>query len=281
MPILNKDMQVCISLSGRPSNIGTRFHNFLYDELGLNFIYKGFSTTDLAGAIAGIKALGFRGCSVSMPFKEAIIPFIDNMQPSALAIESVNTVVNDGGTLTAYNTDFEAVVTLLRESGMDTSLRVIIRGSGGMGKAVVAAFREVGFGDVTVMARNVQAGSALARKYGYSFVADDQLSLADEATPFDVLVNVTPLGMAGSDESVLAFDRELVERAQVVFDVVAFPIETPLLTLAADLGKTVLNGGEVISLQAGIQFELYTGVPLTADQVARAAAFSRSSERKG
>jgi shikimate dehydrogenase len=67
MPILNTDMQVCISLAARPTNIGTRFHNFLYDELGLNFIYKAFTTTDLAGAVSGIRALGFRGASISMP----------------------------------------------------------------------------------------------------------------------------------------------------------------------------------------------------------------------
>ena len=94
-------MQVCISLAARPSNLGTRFHNYLYDELGLNFIYKAFTTDDLEGAVRGIRALGFRGCSVSMPFKEAIIPLIDVMATSALAIESVNTVVNDNGVLTA------------------------------------------------------------------------------------------------------------------------------------------------------------------------------------
>jgi shikimate dehydrogenase len=101
MPILNKDMQVCISLAGRPSNIGTRFHNFLYDELGLNFVYKAFTTDDLEGAVRGIRALGIRGCSVSMPFKEAIIPLVDNLEASAVAIESVNTVVNEDGFLTA------------------------------------------------------------------------------------------------------------------------------------------------------------------------------------
>ena len=72
MPILNKDMSVCISLAGRPSNLGTRFHNFLYDELGLNFVYKAFTTDDIEGAVRGIRALGIRGCSVSMPFKEAV-----------------------------------------------------------------------------------------------------------------------------------------------------------------------------------------------------------------
>ena len=128
MPILNKDMQVCMSLAARPSNIGTRFHNFLYDELGLNFIYKAFTTTDLEGAVRGIRALGIRGCSVSMPFKEAIIPLVDVMEPSALAIESVNTVVNDNGVLTASNTDYEAVALLSNERRLDTTQSVLLRG---------------------------------------------------------------------------------------------------------------------------------------------------------
>ena len=145
MPILNKDMQVCISLAGRPSNIGTRFHNFLYDELGLNFVYKAFTTDDLEGAVRGIRALGIRGCSVSMPFKEAIIPLVDNLEASAVAIESVNTVVNEDGLLTASNTDYEAVAQLLAEHEVDTAQRVLVRGSGGMAKAVVAAFRGAGF----------------------------------------------------------------------------------------------------------------------------------------
>ena len=79
MPILNKDMTLCISLAGRPSNIGTRFHNYLYDALGLNYIYKAFSTEDLPAAIAGVRGLGIRGCAVSMPFKEAVIPLVDEL----------------------------------------------------------------------------------------------------------------------------------------------------------------------------------------------------------
>ena len=92
MPILNKDMSVCISLAGRPSNLGTRFHNFLYDELGLNFIYKAFTTDDIVGAVRGIRAMGIRGCSVSMPFKEAVIPLVDVMEDSAAAIDAINSV---------------------------------------------------------------------------------------------------------------------------------------------------------------------------------------------
>jgi len=274
VPILNKDMQVCISLAARPSNLGTRFHNFLYDELGLNFMYKAFSTNDLEGAIRGMRALGFRGCSVSMPFKEAIIPMVDVMAPSALAIESVNTVVNDNGVLTASNTDFEAVLQLLRERRVATDQTVLVRGSGGMAKAVVAAFKAAGFDKLTLVARNREAGSALASKYGFAHQIDEELA-ASGAT-FDVIVNVTPVGMAGENQSELSFDESLISEATTVFDVVAFPAETPLIKAAIAAGKTVITGAEVIALQAALQFATYTGVTLTADQVRRASEFSRS-----
>lgn len=269
MPILNKDMQVCISLSGRPSNIGTRFHNFLYDELGLNFLYKAFTTDDLEGAVRGIRALGVRGCSVSMPFKEAIIPLVDNLEPSAVAIESVNTVVNEDGLLTASNTDYEAVAQLLEHHRVDPAERVLLHGSGGMAKAVVAAFRGAGFDDLTVLARNEQAGPALAEKYGYSWARDEP------AADFGVIVNVTPLGMHGADETALAFSEARIQRAHTVFDVVAFPSETPLIAAARAAGRAVITGAEVIALQAARQFERYTGVTLTPDQIARASEFSR------
>lgn len=280
MPILNKDMQVCISLAARPSNLGTRFHNFLYDELGLNFIYKAFSTDDLEGAVRGIRALGFRGCSVSMPFKEAIIPLIDVMAPSALAIESVNTVVNDNGVLTASNTDFEAVLQLLREREVATSKSVLLRGSGGMAKAVVAAFKTAGFEDLTVVARNAEAGRNLADKYEFKHLVDGELSrvtdeLAADGRAFDILVNVTPIGMAGENEQDLSFDTKLIADANLIFDVVAFPAETPLIKAALALGKPVITGAEVIALQAALQFAAYTGVALSADQVRRASEFSR------
>jgi shikimate dehydrogenase len=270
MPILNKDMQVCMSLAARPSNIGTRFHNYLYDELGLNFIYKAFTTTDLEGAVRGIRALGIRGCSVSMPFKEAIIPLVDVMEPSALAIESVNTVVNDDGVLTASNTDYEAVAALLAEHGLPTDHRVLLRGSGGMAKAVVASFRGAGFDDLTIVARNKEAGRSLADRYEYAWVADDP------EPDFDVIVNVTPLGMRGDAESELSFSAEHIDRASTVFDVVAFPSETPLIAAGRAADKHLITGAEVIALQAARQFERYTGVPLTAEQVARASEFSRA-----
>lgn len=145
-PPLSKDTRLCISLAARPSNIGTRFHNHLYDELGLDFVYKAFTTTDIAAAIGGVRALGIRGCSVSMPFKKDVIALVDEVEGSARAINSVNTIVNDDGYLTASNTDYLAVQRLIDEHGLDPAGTVLIRGSGGMAGAVGAAFRHRGFG---------------------------------------------------------------------------------------------------------------------------------------
>lgn len=270
MPILNKDMTLCISLAARPSNIGTRFHNYLYDQLGLNFIYKAFTTTDLPAAIGGVRALGIRGCSVSMPFKEAVISLVDRMDLSASAIESVNTIVNDDGVLTAYNTDYLAVASLLQQRGVPAGSSVMLRGSGGMAKAVAAALRDNGFTEVTIVARNEHTGRKLADLYGFGWRPDPGDGRAD------LLINVTPVGMAGADEDVLSFDLEAVAGAQTMFDVVAFPAETPLVTAAREAGKQVISGAEVIALQAAEQFALYTGVRPTPEQVAAASEFSRA-----
>jgi shikimate dehydrogenase len=205
-----------------------------------------------------------------MPFKEAIIPLVDVMEPSATAIQSVNTVVNDDGVLTASNTDYEAVAQLLAEHQVDPAQRVLLRGSGGMASAVAAAFRDAGFERVTIVARNPDAGPALADRYGFDWVA------TDPEPDFDVLVNVTPLGMRGDAQDVVAFGPAHIDRASTVFDVVAFPSETPLVAAGRAAGKNLITGAEVIALQAARQFERYTGVGLTAEQVARASEFSRA-----
>lgn len=267
---INKDTRLCISLAGRPSNIGTRFHNFLYGELGLDFVYKACTTTDLAAAIAGIRGLGIRGCGVSMPYKEACIPYLDELDASAKALRSVNTIVNDDGHLRGYNTDFIAVGKLLRQHGVVPTLAFALHGSGGMAKAVAGALYNGGFRTGTVLARNPSTGQQLASAYGYEWRAE-----LGAARP-GLLINVTPIGMAGGpDADKLAFAQEVIDAAEVVFDVVALPTDTPLIRTAQARGKRVITGAEVIALQAAEQFALYTGVRPSDEQLRLASAYSR------
>jgi shikimate dehydrogenase len=268
---INKDTQLCMSLAARPGNFGTRFHNFLYRELGLNFIYKAFTTRDIGSAIGGIRALGIRGCAISMPFKEACIEYLDHLNASAKAIMSVNTIVNTDGSLTAYNTDYTAVHKLLCSSGIPSSAGFALLGSGGMAKAVACALRDAGFAKGLIVARNEATGSALANQYSFHWKKE----LVGEKP--ELLINVTPVGMAGGVEAdQIAFPEELVRSAHFVFDVVALPAETPLIRLARSLGRKTISGAEVIVLQAVEQFVLYTGVRPGADLIEKAAVFARS-----
>lgn len=266
---INKDTQLCISLSARPTNIGTRFHNYLYEALGLNYMYKAFTTSDITQAITGVRGLGIRGCAVSMPWKEDVIELVDDMAESAAAIQSVNTIVNDNGHLTAYNTDYQAICNLL-DSYKVPACSFAVMGSGGMAKAVVAALTNKGFGPGVVVARNQHTGQALADQYGHQWVPETGSVTAD------LIVNATPIGMDGGPaHNKLSAPKECIEQAEVIFDVVAFPSETPLIKAGRDAGKTVITGAEVIALQAVEQFVLYTGVRPTPEQIAEASKISR------
>ena len=268
-PPIGPDTRLCMSLAARPGNFGTRFHNRLYEVLGLDFVYKAFSTQDLEGAVRGICALDIRGCAISMPFKEAVIRMLDGLAPSAAAIDSVNTIVNDDGRLTGYNTDYSAVKTLVEQAALPGDTRVLLRGSGGMGKAVATALRDAGLTHGTVIARNESRGRALAASVGWDWAAEVGTRTAG------LLANVTPLGMQGADADALAFEHATIAAAELVLDAVALPPETPLLRAARAADKRVITGAAIAVLQAVEQFVLYTGVTPTEAQIADAAAVAR------
>ncbi|WP_374547324.1 shikimate 5-dehydrogenase [Rhodoblastus sp.] len=268
-PPLGPNTKLCMSLAGRPGVFGSRFHNFLYEQLGLDFVYKAFTTTDLPAAINGVRALGVRGCAISMPFKETVIPLLDRLDGSAAAIASVNTIVNDEGCLTGFNTDYKAIVDLLHTNEIDPATPFLLRGSGGMAKAVAAALRNRGHKVGAIIARNEAAGRALARSYAFSYAADE----TNLSAP--LIINATPLGMTGANADKLSFREEIVEKSKFVFDVVASPAETPLIQAAARRGRRLISGGEVAVLQALEQFVLYTAIRPDPNLVKGAADYAR------
>lgn len=257
-----------MSLSARPSYFGSCFHNRLYELLGLDFVYKAFKTTDLKAVVNGIRALEIRGCAISMPFKEAVIPLLDKLAASAAAIESVNTIVNDGTSLTGYNTDYGAIVTLIDKAEIDPTTPFLLHGAGGMAKAVAAALRDRGHKTGTIIARNSVKGPALAALYGFDWAPDCGTREAS------LLINATPLGMTGPEAKALAFTQAQIQAAKTVFDVVALPAETPLLRAARNAKRQTISGTEVGILQAVEQFVLYTGIRPSDEQIAQAAHYA-------
>ncbi|MCM5559004.1 shikimate 5-dehydrogenase [Pleomorphomonas sp. JP5] len=271
-PAIGPSTKLCMSLAGRPGKFGSRFHNRLYELTGLDYIYKAFTTKDLPAAIGGVRALGIRGCAISMPFKEAVIPLLDHIEGSAAAIDSVNTILNDDGWLTGYNTDYSAVLDLLDQAEIAPSTPFLLAGSGGMAKAVAAALRNRGHRSGAIIARNRTTGRALADLYGFDWAE------TSEGLTAPLIINATPVGMAGGVEAeTLAFPPEAIEAAETVFDVVALPVETPLMRAAAAAGRKRISGADVAVLQALEQFVLYTGVYPSEEQVKEAAAYARSA----
>ncbi|APT84503.1 shikimate 5-dehydrogenase [Corynebacterium aquilae] len=268
--IVDRNTTLCVSLAARPSNHGVRFHNWLYAELGLNFLYKAVAPSEITAAVAGIRGLNIRGAGVSMPFKEEVIPLLDRLDPSAQRLQAVNTIVNDGELLTGYNTDYMAVRRLLKRSSATAETSVAVRGSGGMARAVVAALTDHGMRG-TVVARNHTTGCRLASDFGWEFSAQVPQGV-------QMLVNVTPLGMRGADEDELAFSVEQIHDADIVMDCVAYPVRTPLVKAAEKLNREIIDGGEIIALQAAEQFALYTGVVPTREQVAAAEEYAQRDE---
>ena len=140
-----------------------------------------------------------------------------------------------------------------------------------MASAVAAAFHGNGFHTGIIVARNRETGRALADRLGYDYAPE----VGDLLAP--IIVNVTPIGMAGGpEETEAAFDDATIAKAYCVFDVVALPSETPLIKAARAAGVHVITGAEVIALQAAEQFERYTGVRPTPEQIAEASAISRA-----
>ena len=269
-PLINKETVMCMSLAARPGNFGTRFHNYLYEALDLDYLYKAFSTQDIVGAIAGVRALNIRGCAISMPFKEASIPLVDELDPSAKAIDSINTIVNTNGHLKAYNTDYMAIAQLLADYQVSPDLSFALRGSGGMAKAVACALRDAGFRNGTIVARNEHTGRQLAELYGFHWTAD----ISDVHA--QLLLNATPIGMPGGPEAdELAYTPDQIATADVIFEVVASSGGTPLIRAAREQHKRLITGEEVFALQAVEQFVLYTGIRPDAELFARAAAHAR------
>jgi shikimate dehydrogenase len=264
---INKDTVLCMSLSSHPGNFGTRFQNFLYREMGLNFMYKAFTTQNLLHAVQGIRALGIRGSAISMPFKEEVIQYLDQMDPSASRIDAVNTIVNTCGVLKGYNTDAIAIDLLLQKHQIGPDVSTAVLGSGGMAKAVVSILHQRGFKDCTVFSRNPKAGPALAQKYGYSWKRE----LDDR--PYEFLINVTPIGMLNDKN--LPFPLQCIEACSSILDVVANPVETEFIKLAKSMEKEVITGLEVIVLQAIEQFQLYTDATPSEDLVRRASEWAR------
>ncbi|MBR6014017.1 MAG: shikimate dehydrogenase [Selenomonadaceae bacterium] len=229
-----------------------------------NYIAMPIQAGRLMLAVDGLKGLDFRGINVTIPHKTHIIKYLDSLDADARIIGAVNTVVNDGGMLTGYNTDVTGFLAALAEADfMPEDSNAVILGSGGAARAVLWGLCKRKAGYVTIGARNAEKAKNLAADFkrygsieGYDWLSEE---FKENLKTADILINATPLGMYPDVISMPPVDLKLLPEGALVYDIVYNPAKTKLLAEAEKLGFPTLSGMSMLLLQGKESYRLFTG----------------------
>ena len=256
-------------------SISPFIHNSAFEATNTNGVYLAWEveTTDLAETVANIRRYQMYGVNLSMPYKEQVIPYLDELSEEARLIGAVNTVVNRDGTLIGYNTDGKGFFKSL-PSFKISGKRMVLLGAGGAAKAILAQAILDGVSQVSVFVRSASIEKTrpylekLQNVTGFRvdlFALEDVQDLQDSITKADLLVNATSVGM---DEVSLPIPRNIVLSEKIlVADVIYQPFETPFLKWARNQGNQSINGLGMLLYQAAEAFQLWTGKEMPTDQI--------------
>ena len=229
-----------------------------------NYIPLQVHTGKLFMAVEAIKGLDFRGVNVTIPHKTTIMNYLDAVDSDALVIGAVNTVVNDGGMLTGYNTDVAGFLAALAEANfLPEDCHAVVLGAGGAARAILWGLCKRRAEFITIGARNLQKAQALAKDFmnqgaveAFDWLSDEFKEMLQTA---DILINTTPLGMFPNVDDMPPIDLKLLPEGAFVYDIIYNPAETKLLKTAKELGFPTLNGLSMLLLQGKEAYRLYTG----------------------
>lgn len=249
-------------------------HNHWFKQLGMAGHYGKIAVQpgNLGQMIKGLKAQGFSGFNVTVPHKEAVMPFLDKLAPLARQMGAVNTVkIAEDGTLTGFNTDGIGLVTNLKKSvpGWPKDKPVLILGAGGAARAAALGLSHEDVPMVMIANRTRAKAQAIADELGRGRIAvvdwDDRETAVSAA---GLVVNTTVLGMKG--QPALEIDLTSAAKDTVIYDIVYQPLMTPLLKQAEALGLRTVTGLGMLVYQAAAAFKIWFGVDVAYDDTLRA-----------
>ena len=256
-------------------SISPFIHNSAFEATNTNGVYLAWEVdaTELAETVANIRRYQMYGINLSMPYKEQVIPYLDQLSEEACLIGAVNTVVNREGTLIGYNTDGKGFFKSLPSFKISRK-RMVLLGAGGAAKAILAQAILDGVSQISVFVRS--SSMKKTRPYlekiqnatGFRvdlFALEDIQELQDSITKADLLVNATSVGMDGSSQPIPT--SIVLPEKLLVADVIYQPFETPFLKWARNQGNQSINGLGMLLYQAAEAFELWTGKEMPTDQI--------------
>ena len=247
--------------------LSPKMHNAAFKAGGFpnyNYVAMPIPPGRLMLTVDGIKGLEFRGVNVTIPHKTTILRYLDSIDPDANIIGAVNTIINDGGMLTGYNTDVTGFLASLAEANfMPEDCNAVILGAGGATRAVLWGLCKRKAGYVTIGARNAEKAKKLVEEFsqyanidGYDWQSEEFQEILQSA---DILINTTPLGMYPNVDEMPPVDLNLLPEGALVYDVIYNPAKTKFLAKAEELGFPTLNGLTMFLLQGKEAFRLFTG----------------------
>jgi shikimate dehydrogenase len=238
-------------------------HNAALKALGLNFEYSFIAckveSRNLKNSLEAIKELGFIGLSVTMPHKQAILKYLNEIDETVEAIGAVNTVINTGGKLIGYNTDWIGFLTPLKKVCNLEGKSVALIGAGGAARAACFALKKCG-AKITIFNRTTKNAETLANDFctnNYKIEAKNLNELQELASNFKIIINSSSLGMQGFNENFPNIAKSLNEDS-IVFDMVYRPHNTALIQMTKNAKGTVVHGIEMLLYQGMEQFKLFT-----------------------
>lgn len=269
--ITGKTKLLALLASPARHSLSPALHNAALQQLGLDYVYLAFDVPEggLKEAVEGLRALGAAGWNLSMPHKQAMLEYLDEIDPRAALIGSVNTVVNRQGRLIGYNTDAAGFLRALREREADLSgKKALLFGGGGAGLAVIAAL----LSENAALSVFNRRGDRLENLEKWRkklpgeqaerlciFPLEEEKALREEMGRSDIYINATPLGMKANLEKSPAEDSALFRRGALAFDLIYEPEKTRFLEIAEAAGCRIENGKSMLFYQAAEAFLLWTG----------------------
>jgi 3-dehydroquinate dehydratase/shikimate dehydrogenase len=252
-------------VAGNPvkSSLSPLMLNSAFRRETVNAVYLALQATKIADLLKLVHEIPIQGLSVTMPFKQEIIPFLEKTDPLSTKIGACNTVLRaPDGKLYGFNTDVAGIVGPLEKRMPLRGAKVLVLGAGGAARAAVFGLKDKG-AEVFILNRTPETAAKLARQAGAKTIKREALV----KTTFDIIVNATPVGMAGLKSTPILEAKEM--NAKLVFDLVYNPLETPLLRLARQQGIPIVTGIEMFVQQGARQFEIWTGKPAPEEEMLR------------
>jgi 3-dehydroquinate dehydratase/shikimate dehydrogenase len=256
-------------VAGNPvkSSLSPLMMNTAFRRETVNAVYLGLQTSKADDLFKLAKDVPIQGLSVTMPLKQAVIPMLERTDQLSAKIGAVNTILRaQDGKFYGFNTDVAGIVQPLERRLSLSNAKVLVLGAGGAARAAVFGCRDKG-AEVWILNRTSETAQKLARQSGAKTIKREAVA----KTHFDVIINATPIGMAGNTgKGIPVSPLEANELdARLVFDLVYNPIETPLLRLARQKGIAVITGVEMFVQQGARQFEIWTGKPAPEEEMLR------------